>query len=162
VMLFFLQNVFNQEVYRDVRYSLSSAVIAHLASQGVEVKGLEPLVGETISGGTSFRKRIEDHSDVSWTAEKQIIDAAEIHPMKISDTALAELDREYILPPQVAALEALRDKDFEHRWQLAEALSQRSDAWKKREDNTLNKAFNKHLSGQLDYVFRLFSAYQRQ
>jgi PiT family inorganic phosphate transporter len=157
VMLFFLQNVFNQEVYRDVRYSLSSAVMAHLASQGIDVKGLEPLVGESISGGANFRERIEAHSDLPRNVEKQVIDAAEIHPMKITDAALAELDREYILPPQVATLEALRGDTFEHRWQLVEALSERSEAWRKREDNTLNTAFNKHLSAQLDYIFRLFS-----
>jgi PiT family inorganic phosphate transporter len=157
VMLFFLQNVFNQEVYRDVRYSLSSAVMAHLSSQGVNVKGLEPLVGESVSGGANFLERIEAHSDFPRSIEKQVIDAAEIHPMKITDSALAELDRKYISPSQAATLEALRGDIFEHRWQLAEALSQRSTAWTKREDNTLNKPFNKHLSAQLDYIFRQFS-----
>jgi len=157
VMLFFLQNVFNQEVYRDVRYSLSSAVMAHLSSEGINVKGLEALVGESIPGGANFRERIEDHSDLSRSTEKQVIDAAEIHPMKITDLALAELDRKYIPPPQAATLDALRGDTFEHRWQLAEALSHRSEAWRKREDNTLNKEFNKHLSAQLDYIFRLFS-----
>jgi hypothetical protein len=158
VMLFFLQNVFNQQVYREVRYSLSSAVLAHLAREDIDVNRLKPLIGESIAGGARFRDRLESQVDLSPTAQTQVIDAAEIHPMTISDAGLAKLDREYISPAQASALEDLRGRSFQHRWQLAEALSKESEAWRKRDSKVVNKPFNKHLAQQLDYLYRLFSA----
>jgi PiT family inorganic phosphate transporter len=157
VMLFFLQNVFNQQVYKDVRYSLSQPVLVHLAKEGIDVSGLEPLTGQTVSGGSNFLELIGDRAHLSRKEEKQLLGEAEIYPMKISDSALAGLDRPYVQPDQVAALEALKGDTFEHRWQLADALGKSSEAWRKREDNTLNKPFNKHLAEQLDYLYRIFA-----
>jgi PiT family inorganic phosphate transporter len=52
--LFFLQNVFQQEVYQEVRYQLSDAVIENLSGAGVVTEALEDLRGQEILSAAAF------------------------------------------------------------------------------------------------------------
>jgi PiT family inorganic phosphate transporter len=156
VMLFVLQNVFNQTVYHEVRYQLSGSVLTHLEQQGLPAAELAPLKDREIVGGISFRDQVRDLVKLPREEEKKIIDAAEIHDLRIDADKLAALDREYLSANQVAALEQLEGRRFQHRWELYESLSSLTPEWEKLEDNKLNKPFNKKLSQQLQYVYGHF------
>ena len=43
-----------------------------------------------------------------------------------------------------------------HTWMLAEALARESGEWRPREKTTENKAHNRRLQKNLDFVFRAF------
>ena len=158
VMLFFLQNVFNQTVYHEVRYVLSEPVLAHLEKSGVEVAELKPIKDQEIVGGVHFRDAILGVQPVlPGELEAKILDAAELYPMSIQMyKKFAEIDTEFLSPPQIEALEALSGRTFKHKWQLYEALSNKSQEWRKLEKSKLNKPFNMHLDEQLSYVYELF------
>ncbi|HXK57989.1 MAG TPA: inorganic phosphate transporter, partial [Gammaproteobacteria bacterium] len=84
VMLFFLQNVFNQVVYHEVRYVLSEPVLEHLEKSGVSVSVLTPLKDREIVGGMPFRDAVREvQPRLPGELEEKILDAAEIYPMSI-------------------------------------------------------------------------------
>ncbi len=156
VMLFFLQNVFNQTVYHEVRYQLSEPVMTHLEQQGIPTGELAALRDREVIGGLNFRSDLRELVQLPRETEGKIIAAAEIHDLLIDSTRLAKLDRGYLSEAQIQALEALSGRQFRHRWQLYDALTDLTPDWKKLEDNKLNKPFNKKLSQQLQYIYGHF------
>jgi len=135
-----------------VDYVLSGPVLSHLESSGMPVDALRPMKDEVVSGGVHFRDRLRDVAEMSSGVEEKVIDAAERYRLSISRDALAKLDRDYLDPSQVSALEELAGRSFDHKWQLHEALSELSSEWKPREASKLNKPFNKKLAEKLAYV----------
>jgi len=157
VMLFFLQNVFNQVVYHEVRYVLSEPVLTHLEKSGVTVSELTPIKDQEIVGGIPFRDAVRDvQPRLPGELEEKILDAAEIYPMSISDAKLMNIDTDYLTPEQVELLEEMTGLSFNHKWQLYDALSSKSQAWRKLEKTKLNKTFNNHLDEQYQYIYELF------
>ncbi|MCB1751393.1 MAG: inorganic phosphate transporter [Gammaproteobacteria bacterium] len=162
VMLFFLQNVFNQVVYHEVRYVLSEPVLNHLERSGVTVAELTPLKDREITGGVPFRDAVREvQPRLPGELEEKILDAAEIYPISISDDKLMSIDADYLSPEQIGALDNLVGLSLLHKWQLYDTLSRKSGAWRKLENNKLNKPFNKHLDEQLNYVYGLFHQEER-
>jgi len=157
VSLFFLQNVFNQEVYKEVRYVLSEPVMIHLEQKGVVMTDFSSLKDQEVAGGVHFRDLLRSRVNLDDKAESRIIAAAEIHPLDVTATRLRELDRDYLTTDQVDALERLVDRRFRHRWQLYEALAELNPEWQRKEDSKLYKPFNKHLTEQLGYLYSLFA-----
>lgn len=156
VMLFFLQNVFNQTVYYEVSYQLSEPVLAHLQQEGVPVSDLAPLKGREIVGGKRFQNRLREVAKLSDAQEDQVIDAAEIHHIRIDPNKFPKLDRAYLSEEQVKAVEELKGREFKHRWQFYNALAALTPGWRKLEANKINKPFNKKLAQQLDYIYGYF------
>ncbi len=61
-----------------------------------------------------------------------------------------------LIAGQVQAVRRLSGRTFLHTWMLAEALARESGEWRPREKTTENKAHNKRLQKNLDFVFRAF------
>jgi PiT family inorganic phosphate transporter len=156
VSLFILQNVFNQTVYHEVRYQLNAPVMAHLEQEGLPVAELAPLKDRELIGGLRFRDRVREVAQLPRDQEEKVIAAAEIHNIRIDADKFPKLDRAYLSPDQVKALEQLTGKEFQHRWQLYDALSRLTPDWKKLESNKVNRPFNKNLSQQLGYIYGYF------
>ena len=156
VMLFFLQNVFNQTVYYEVSYKLSEPVLVHLKQEGLPVAELAPLKDRELIGGLRFRDRVREVVQLPREQEEKVIAAAEIHNIRIDVAKFPKLDRAYLSAEQVKAVEQLQGKSFQHRWQLYDALSILTPDWKKLENNKVNKPFNKNLSQQLGYIYGYF------
>jgi len=152
--LFFLQNVFQQQVYKQVRYELSGAVIEHLAEADIATAGLEQLRGRDIVSAAAFRRALRDQVDLPQREEALVIDAAEIYPTAVTQENLASLDRDYLGPERTGAVEALADRSFAHQWQLREALTEHSEAWQAKEASPLTKEYNKQLGEMYGYLFR--------
>jgi PiT family inorganic phosphate transporter len=156
VMLFFLQNVFNQVVYYKDHYVLSTAVIDHLQDKGVQTETLMPLADEQAIGGVNFRQLLRSRTELPRADEDKVISTAYVYRTRITAELLDEIDAQYLSSDQREALGTLIGQSFEHKWQLYEALSGITSTWKKLPDNKLNKPFNQHLSQQLAYVYGLF------
>ncbi|MGD8590231.1 MAG: inorganic phosphate transporter, partial [Chromatiales bacterium] len=156
VALFFLQNVFNQQVYKEVHYELSEPVIAHLEDRGVPMAAFTALRDRVITGGVHFRDLLRSRADLTENEESMIIADAELFPLHISPAKLRELDRDYLSEEQIKALNLLVGRTFQHRWQLYESIAALTPKWRRKEDNKLNKPFNKRLAEKLDYLYKLF------
>ena len=99
VMLFILQNVFNQVVYHEVRYVLSGSVLDHLEKVRHCSCGTGTGQDREIVGGTHFRDAIlEVKPALTRELEDKILDVAEIYPLSIDPGKIREIEPGYLRP----------------------------------------------------------------
>ena len=158
VSLFFLQNVFNQQVFQIVHYRVSEPLIEKLADQGVDVAPLQGLIGEDFDSERSLMKAIGERTDLGYQERYRIAELARIRPVQIDADGLRELRGEAGLSSgQLAALAAIDGQSFDHAWMLADALGHAEPDWRFMSRTTVNKLHNRGLQRQLDRVIAVFS-----
>jgi PiT family inorganic phosphate transporter len=155
--LFFLQNVFNQQVYRSVYYNLSESALVYLKSEGVDTGPLAAMQDQNIASGTAFKDSVLALPGVNAADVSKIIDAAAIHPVAITAEKVAKLDPEYLSKAQIDAVRQLVGKTYHYRWQLQQALAANSDEWARKEATALNKLYHKKLDEKLSYLETAFA-----
>jgi PiT family inorganic phosphate transporter len=156
VGLFFLQNVFNQTVYQQVPYTLSSPVLERLHSMGVATAALEPLEGQTFGSARQFRQALAERTELSEDDAVKVLINAEIDELYLDPARFRRLDSDWLTADQLHAIRRLSHRRFLHRWSLAEALADQSPDWREAENTQKNKIYNKDLDQRLDSVFRIF------
>ena len=132
VALFFLQNVFNQQVYREIHYQLSGPGLARLSEREVPTRELQELEDQEFATGAEFLRAVRARVSLTRQQEARVIAYAELGDYSITPKKLESLDKEWLSPAQIAALNRLVGKEFNHRWQLAEALARENNEWKPR------------------------------
>lgn len=157
VSLFFLQNVFNQQVYRPVIYSLSAEVMGKLAASGIPAERLADLDGKTFPTAAQFLRAVRQHVDLDGTQKRQALWYAETRLYGIASPKIEKLSDGWLTAGQLEALRGLSGIAFTHKWQIAEALAARSAEWKLRPDTKVNKLYNNDIREKLDAVYRTFT-----
>lgn len=152
VLLFIVQNVFEQPVYQTVYYRISPPVIEKLAKIGVAKDQLSDLEGKTIAKALDFRQKLRQNSQLNSEQEKKAIALAEIYPIEMTEEKITSLKKESLSSEQIKAISKLKGEYFDYKWQLAEKLAQQSQTWQLKSENSTNKVFNKKLSSQLSFV----------
>ena len=157
VALFFLQNVFNQQVYRDASYVLSQPVLDRLEADGIEVKALVRLKDKRLDTVRGFRKALhEEVVGLSEKIESKILSRARLSPILIDNSKIWRLDNTSLTKSQVSSMWPLVGRKFDHLWMLDDALAGASEEWRSRPATTINKLFNRHLQGQRREVYGVF------
>jgi PiT family inorganic phosphate transporter len=156
VLLFFMQNVFQQKVYHDVTYVLSGAVLDRFEQHGIATDAIRELEGREIAHGRDFRDALRERVQMDSDEEEMVISSAEVFPTFIDPAKLETLSHQNLTPEQLGALESLAGRSFDHKWQLEDALTEITDTWKMREGIRLDKVYNKILEERLDYICRTF------
>ena len=156
VALFFLQNVFNQQVYRDASYVLSQTVLDRLQVDGIEVTALARLKNKRFDTVTGFRKTLREEMDLSEKVESKVLSRARITPTLIDNSKLWRLDNSSLTKGQVSSMWQLVGRKFDHLWMLDEALAEASEEWRSRPATKINKLFNRHVQGQRREVYQVF------
>ncbi len=156
VLLFVMQNVFNELVYREVQFVLSQPVLEKLERDGIEIDTLQALKDRTIKSSLGFRNALREHASLTGGGEQQVLSTAEVFPMVVGPGGLARLSSASLSSEQLEAVRRLSGRAFEHKWQLHEALAEESDRWKAKESNRLNAAYNEKLQEQIDILGRIF------
>jgi PiT family inorganic phosphate transporter len=154
--LFFLQNVFNQQVYHSVYYNLSESALAYLKDEGVDTTSLVALQDQNVESGVAFEKTVRAQPGVVIGDVDKIIAAAAIHSVAITPEKLERLDPKYLSEAQIDAVRKLVGKTFHYRWQLQQVLAAQSDEWQRKESIALNKLYNKKLNEKLTYIETTF------
>jgi PiT family inorganic phosphate transporter len=157
VALFFLQNVFNQQVYREIHYQLSAPGLARLGERGLPTQELRELQDQEFSTGAEFLSAVRARASLTRRQETQVVAYAELGDYSITPKKLESLDKKWLAPAQIMALRRLVGKEFNHKWQLAEALAQESKEWQPQKNTTLNKLYNNELNRKLGYVYDTFA-----
>jgi len=157
VALFFLQNVFNQQVYREINYSLMPAAMDRIVTLGLPVEDLKDIEGRTFRSASGFRDAVRERTYLTGFQESEVLYYAEISRTSISPEILGEMDREWLGEERAEVLGSLVGQSFVYKWQLAESLSDKSDQWKLLKEMTVNKTYNKQIKSKLDYIFRTFA-----
>lgn len=157
VFLFFLQNVFDQRVYREVHYVLSETVLEKLGEDGLSTEGLYELKNEEFPSAIDFIEAIHGNTYLSKKMEKRVLEVSALRPVHIHPDRLDTLDENWLMPAQSSAVRALKGVRFDHVWQLGEVLANLSDTWRFQESTTVNKLKNKELARKLEYLSRHFA-----
>jgi PiT family inorganic phosphate transporter len=156
VGLFFLQNVFDQRVYREVHFVLSEPVLYRLAERGLLTEDLAGFKNEEFPSAQAFLEVFRRNTPSSKDGEKQALRIAKLRPVSIDLARLEALDQSWLTPAQVDAVRRLVGVRFDHPWQLAEALARYSAEWKYKQASTVNKLYNKEIRRKVEYLTRYF------
>jgi len=156
VALFFLQNVFNQQVYKDTSYVLSEPVMAEIEQRGVSTKKLSWVAGKRFDSVSEFRDALRNAMTPSEHEESVILDVARIDPILINNSKLWLLDSKPLSDEQRSAMWKVVGRKFMHRWLVDRALAEASDAWISRPATKKNKLFNRRLQDNRQIVYDVF------
>ncbi len=156
VGLFFLQNVFNQQVYRPVPYIVSQQVMDHLERDGVPVQPLADLKGRTFESVRDIQGALEAKTTLGPEARAKVLHFAEAREMYVDPDEIPRLDSDWMTRAQISAVARLAGRRFMHEWALDEALAAESEAWRPLPEAAVNKPFNKVLGKKLDSLYRRF------
>ncbi len=155
--LFIMQNVFTQQVFVPLQYKLGAAEMSRLEAAGLPVDQLEGLVDREFASGVVFRYQLGKRVALDPGQQRLALEAAEVVDPKISPEALAALDVPCLGAERAEVLPALRDRRFDRRWKLEDAVLEQSDAWAPRDATPIHQLYNKERRGQLGYVYETFT-----
>jgi PiT family inorganic phosphate transporter len=156
VALFFLQNVFNQRVYRPVAYEISAPVLARAATRGIDTARLGGLTGRRFASAARFTDALAEVTGMTGDRRDDLIRLAEIDRLEIDAATLVRLGRSSLTEGQRAAVATLVGQSFDHRWMLDDALERASVEWQARPETTVNKLFNRALDERRQTIYMLF------
>ncbi len=156
IALFFLQNVFNQEVYRARTFELSDVVLERVAAEGIAVAPFRALSGARFDSARALVDALDQRAELSPKTLRRIADIAEIDPLEVDLRKLATLGEGFLSAKERAALARLDGRRFTHRWMLGDALARLSDVWKPLPETKANKLFNRQLREKLKTLYTLF------
>jgi inorganic phosphate transporter, PiT family len=130
ILLFFVQNVFEQQVVRLTPYGISGDVLGEIQRRGVDTTALSPMSGTSYAGSSTFRRALERHD--TWTEQQLVIVFASSRLDSLTvDTLMVDrrLEAGYLAPAQRRGLATLQGQMFPHRWQFENALQATSPDW---------------------------------
>lgn len=130
ILLFFVQNVFEQKVVSLTPYRVSADVLQRIQRTGVDTTALSPMRETSYASSSLFRRALENQG--TWTEQQLVIifASSRLDSLKV-DTLLVDrrLEPGLFSPAERHALASLQGSTFPHRWQFEEALFAASPAW---------------------------------
>ena len=156
IALFFLQNVFNQEVFKEHSYSLSTPVLEELARRDLASPSVSALKGRRFQGWSALEETLRQQEGHDPETEIAIRAVAKVEPVTITLGKLQRLGGSSFSPEQRAALWSLAGDHFFHRWRFEEALAGEGLAWRDLPESPENNLANRRLQTQREEAFLLF------
>ncbi len=154
ISLFFLQNVFQQDTFRQVPFILDNDAMTLIERAGINTENLQPLIWQEYPNAVTFKKELEKKAQLDKKTLKLVMDAAEIDEMEVSAEALKKINPQSLSTAQLKALKELEGRVFTHRWQLDAALAELSPEFQFKEGDTEKNSRLLSLLNQLYNKFR--------
>jgi PiT family inorganic phosphate transporter len=155
ISLFFLQNVFEQEVYRTVKYSLTREAVARIQKAQISVKGLEPFFGQEFANARRIHNLLSKQKMLSAQDLDFILASTKIDNLTLSAPQIDSINRQLITEQALLPLRELEGRVFKHRWQLEDTLADKSPYWRQKEND---QKYNANLAKRSDYICNIFRA----
>jgi PiT family inorganic phosphate transporter len=156
-LLFFVDNVFDQEVSRTVHYRFDLEVEAELSRRGIEDPGLAQFQNRMITNSVILKKDLEKMTSLDDQQVAMVMDLTLLGRWHIDPGVIAgEVDAHWLTSGQLAVLHSLAGQRYEHVWKFHQALEEASQEWRKRPPATVNKVWNKDLAKKLSFLDRVF------
>jgi len=159
VSLFIIQNVFSQPVYRDVKYSITSAAAQKLHDEGITFSTMDNLVELEFRNAAEFKYALKRYApELESGTIMRVIRLSQIHPFTVNDSIVSfEIGQNVFSEGQVMALHTLNGKKYRHVWQFADDLASAGDEWKTKPDIPANRPHNNYIRIRIDYLAGKFS-----
>jgi len=156
-LLFFVDNVFDQQVNRVVEYRIDDATRSELVRRGVDAEGLDELGGELFTNSLKFKNDLVKTAGLDEQQASLVMDLARLGRWEVEEAVIAnDVDTHWLTTGQVDALRSLTGRRFVHVWRFNQALAEASPEWRMKPNATVNKKTNEELKQKLEYLERLF------
>lgn len=156
VALFFVQNVFELKVSRPVPFALTPVVCDRIEQEEISLEGLNNLKGREYETARQFKAALDARKKFPRDVLQKVLYFAEKDSLYVSPQNMEKIDRGWLTPLQMDAVQSIADSSFSHKWQLHEALMKRTYQWHYRPQNRFNDNFNKELKRKLTHVYDTF------
>jgi len=157
ISLFFLQNVFDQEVSRKNNYEISDEAIQQLNQTGIADEGLHIIKNEPFNNLIRLHDALKQNTQIEEKHYQIVYQYAEQDSFYIDPMLIREkIDTEWFTVNQREALIKLQEKAFIYKWKLSSALMAKSIEWQYKPKTIANKLYNKNLKSKYDYLFNTF------
>ena len=156
VGLFFMQNVFDQTVYRPIAHALSPTVMARIEQAGIKVAPIIDLEGRQFETAARLKAALDDRPGLDDDDRDTVISFARRRLIFVDPARFPNLAGGSMNSDQLAALAALAGRSFSHTWAFDEALAAKTPAWHLRPDNVANRSHNRRIRDRQDHLHRVF------
>ena len=156
VGLYFLQNVFQQEVQRESNYLLSTRVLEKFQKEGIETTGLNQLSDSTFSSSAELVRAVSSIVPLSSQQGLKVVEFSLQKSLLITQEKIASMDKKGLSSIQLDALNQLQGQAFNFPWQLGDSLAEISSEWEVRGGGLKNKLHDRKIKQKLAYLYRNF------
>ena len=156
VGLYFLQNVFQQEVQRESNYLLSTRVLEKFQKEGIETTGLNQLSDSTFSSSADLVRAVSSIVPLSSQQGLKVVEFSLQKSLLITQEKIASMDKKGLSLIQLNALNQLQGQTFNFPWQLGDSLAEISSEWEVRGGGLKNKLYDRKIKQKLAYLYRNF------
>ncbi len=156
VGLYFLQNVFQQEVQRESNYLLSTRVLEKFQKEGIETTGLNQLSDSTFSSSAELVSAVSSIVPLSSQQGLKVVEFSLQKSLLITQEKIASMDKKGLSSIQLDALNQLQGQTFNFPWQLGDSLAEISSEWEVRGGGLKNKLHDRKIKQKLTYLYRNF------
>ena len=156
VGLYFLQNVFQQEVQRESNYLLSTRVLEKFQKEGIETTGLNQLSDSTFSSSAELVRAVSSIVPLSSQQGLKVVEFSLQKSLLITQEKIASMDKKGLSSIQLDALNQLQGQTFNFPWQLGDSLAEISSEWEVRGGGLKNKLYDRKIKQKLAYLYRNF------
>ena len=156
VGLYFLQNVFQQEVQRESNYLMSTRVLEKFQKEGIETIGLNQLSDSTFSSSAELVSAVSSIVPLSSQQGLKVVEFSLQKSLLITQEKITSMDKKGLSSIQLDALNQLQGQTFNFPWQLGDSLAEISSEWEVRGGGLKNKLYDRKIKQKLAYLYRNF------
>jgi len=161
VALFFLQNVFDQQVYQKMTFSVTDEVAQHLQNNNISRTDLDAILNAEFHSSISLDAALKQAGNLDEKQRAQIIESSLQEKFQVDSLVLVtKVDAAWLGSERYAAVHQLTGKTFGYKWQFSEALVAIEPAWALKEKTKLNKVYNKSIQEKRIHLFKIFKLTQ--
>ncbi len=156
IMLFFIQNVFQQKVYTTINYRLTQAGLSKMHNKLFKnkkvINALDKIIDKNFNNAIKLQKELSK-SIKDYTLVLKLIDQSKIDKMKINYKKISEIKDLNYTKNQLKGIKLIDGNNYNYKWQLYDDLSKKSKSWKLKKKNIKNKIYNKSLKTKLQILY---------
>ena len=156
VALFFLQNVFGQQVSKKITYMVTEPVIHNLVDKDFPVNEILQFKDTPYPSSIAFDAAMREKSDLNADQRAMVINISRQEKFVINPYIITKLDQEWLSTNQIEAVKALSNQTFQYDWQLINQLEKASDSWSLKPDTKNYKRYNKDIMHKRQYILDMF------
>jgi PiT family inorganic phosphate transporter len=157
VLLFIVQNVFDREVYKALKFETNKAVIQNIEHNGVPIDVFAGKRDSVFNSQQEFRLYL---SKLGYSKEDylfKIFKASRIEYFRVdSNFAKEKMNPNMFSADQINSVKRLHNESFQHRWMFVNRLKELSDDWKELPPVSANEYLNKELQDKIIFVCDIF------
>jgi PiT family inorganic phosphate transporter len=155
--LFFLQNVFNQQVSKRTVYMIDENFIRYSKTISCYDPAMEDLVDKPFTNITRYRDEIGKVTTLTDDQITTVIQKSRYETYYINPDLLnTRIRPEMLSGEQLNAVRKLQRKTYHYRWEFLNELEKQTGEWGLKTDESVNRQYNKLLEGRRNMILDLF------